>query len=110
MAEHGRLTLLAGLGGGTGSGAAPVIAELARDQGLFCLAAVFLPFTFESRQTVARQSLRKLAGLADEMAVIDLNRYLMPDSRRLPLSHLIQQADRALFDQVWRILEKRQAP
>jgi cell division protein FtsZ len=64
--------LLAGLGGGTGTGAAPVIARLARESGALVLALVTLPFEFEGgrRQLQAQVGLQQLKAAAD--AVISL--------------------------------------
>jgi len=59
--------VVAGLGGGTGSGAAPVVARLAREQGMLVLALVVLPFDFEGsrRQQQAQDALRRLKTAAD---------------------------------------------
>jgi cell division protein FtsZ len=59
--------LLAGLGGGTGTGAAPVIARVARDSGALVLALVTLPFEFEGarRQVQAQTGLQLLKAAAD---------------------------------------------
>jgi cell division protein FtsZ len=64
--------LLAGLGGGTGTGAAPVIARMARESGALVLALVTLPFEFEGnrRQLQAQVGLQQLKAAAD--AVISL--------------------------------------
>jgi cell division protein FtsZ len=59
--------LLAGLGGGTGTGAAPVIARMARETGALVLALVTLPFEFEGarRQLQAQTGLQRLKAAAD---------------------------------------------
>ena len=64
--------LLAGLGGGTGTGSAPVIARMARESGALVLALVTLPFEFEGsrRQLQAQVGLQQLKAAAD--AVISL--------------------------------------
>ena len=49
-----QLFLTAGMGGGTGTGSAPVLAQLAKQQGILTVAVVTLPFTFEGRRR-ARQ-------------------------------------------------------
>jgi cell division protein FtsZ len=61
------IVLIAGLGGGTGSGATPVIAEIARGQNALVVAFVTLPFTFELRRRAlqARDALAALNGEAD---------------------------------------------
>jgi cell division protein FtsZ len=50
MAQTDIVILVAGLGGGTGSGIAPYIARLARDAGVLTIAAVTMPFDFEGRR------------------------------------------------------------
>jgi cell division protein FtsZ len=61
------LIVVAGLGGGTGSGAAPVVARLAREQGTLVLALAVLPFDFEGRRRrqQAQDALRRLKTAAD---------------------------------------------
>lgn len=67
-----------GLGGGTGTGAAPVIAELARQMGVLTVAVATLPFGFEGqrRRETAREGLRALAATADTMVAISNDRLL----------------------------------
>jgi cell division protein FtsZ len=71
------LILVAGMGGGTGSGAAPVIAEMASKQGILTLAFVTTPFTFEGgrRKEQAEAALEALRKVCD--AVIPLNNDLL---------------------------------
>lgn len=61
--------LLAGLGGGTGSGAAPVIAQLAREAGALVVAVVTLPFAFEGKRR-AQQAAEALAALHEHADAI----------------------------------------
>jgi cell division protein FtsZ len=76
------VVIVAGLGGGTGSGAAPVIAEIARGQGALTVAVVTTPFAFEGsrRAQVAQDAAAALAGLVDAVATIpnDQVRDVMP--------------------------------
>jgi cell division protein FtsZ len=67
-----------GLGGGTGTGAAPVIAELAHQMGALTVAVATLPFGFEGprRRETAREGLRALAATADTMVAISNDRLL----------------------------------
>jgi cell division protein FtsZ len=66
------VVIVAGLGGGTGSGAAPVIAEIARGHGALTLAVVTKPFAFEGsrRAHVAQDSAAALVGLVDAVATV----------------------------------------
>ena len=61
------LILLCGLGGGTGGGATPVIAALAREKGIFTFAVATIPFFFEGkkRKAVAEGALEKLGSCTD---------------------------------------------
>ena len=64
--------ITAGMGGGTGTGAGPVIAEVARGQGILTVAVVTKPFTFEGskRMKIAEQGLEELAPHVDSLIVI----------------------------------------
>ena len=66
----------AGLGGGTGSGAAPIVAGIARDQGALTIAVVTKPFEFEGsqRQRVADAAAAELAGKVDALIVVPNDR------------------------------------
>ena len=61
------LVMVAGMGGGTGSGVAPVLAQMARDAGLFLVSVVVMPFFFEGkrRRAQAEASLEEVARLSD---------------------------------------------
>ncbi|MDH4207598.1 MAG: cell division protein FtsZ [Anaerolineae bacterium] len=67
-----------GLGGGTGTGAAPVIADLARQEGALTVAVATLPFSFEGyrRGETARQGLETLAAKSDTVVAISNDRLL----------------------------------
>jgi cell division protein FtsZ len=67
-----------GLGGGTGTGAAPVIAEIARDVGALTVAVVTRPFSFEGaqRRTIGDKGLEELAGKVDTIISIPNDRIL----------------------------------
>lgn len=66
------LFLTAGMGGGTGTGAAPVIAEIAREMGILTVAVVTKPYSFESgkRMEVARRGIEELQKYVDSLIVI----------------------------------------
>ena len=74
--------LTAGLGGGTGTGSLPVIAEIAKDNGAIVVGAVTLPFRLERvRMQKAREGLMKLRDVADSVVVVDNNKLVsyVPD-------------------------------
>jgi cell division protein FtsZ len=65
------LFLTAGMGGGTGTGAAPIVAEVARELGILTVAVVTKPFAFEGRrQRVAHDGLEALSSHVDSLIVI----------------------------------------
>ncbi len=76
------VVIVAALGGGTGSGAAPVVAEIARGQGALTVAVVTTPFAFEGsrRAHVAQDAAAALVGLVDAVATVpsDQVRGVMP--------------------------------
>jgi cell division protein FtsZ len=74
--------LIAGMGGGTGTGAAPIIAQIAKDLNVIVTGIVTTPFRFErGRKQRARRGLRELSKIAHSMLVIDNNKLLglVPD-------------------------------
>ncbi len=62
--------ITAGMGGGTGTGAAPIVAELARDMGILTVAVVTRPFNFEKRSEVADYGIRELSQHVDSLITI----------------------------------------
>ncbi|MBR6022420.1 MAG: cell division FtsZ family protein [Kiritimatiellae bacterium] len=87
LTGHDLLLLVASLGGGTGSGAAPVVAKIAREQGLLTLAYVTTPFSFEDsrRALVAEEAIQKLRATADTVIRLpnEALRELLPASTPL---------------------------
>jgi len=82
LAGSDLVVITAGLGGGTGSGAAPVVADIARQHGALTMAVVTKPFRFEGarRQQVAQNAAGILEGKADAVATVpnDRVRDVMP--------------------------------
>jgi cell division protein FtsZ len=70
--------LIAAFGGGTGTGASPIIAQIARAQGARVVAIISLPFLFEgdTRRALAEQGLALLREQADDVMVVDAERLL----------------------------------
>jgi cell division protein FtsZ len=70
--------ITAGLGGGTGTGAAPVVAEIARRCGILTVGVVTVPFSFEGerRRSIALAGLERLRSLVDALIVISNDRLL----------------------------------
>jgi cell division protein FtsZ len=87
-----------GEGGGTGSGAAPVVARIARELGALTVAIVTMPFGFEGsrRQTVADLGLERLAGQVDTVIVVPNDRLLQVLDRGTSMLDAFRVADDVL--------------
>ena len=85
----------AGMGGGTGTGAAPVVAQIARAQGALTIGVVTRPFTFEGsrRAKSAESGLERLRESVDTLIVIPNDRLLELADKRLALSESFRLAD-----------------
>ncbi len=101
--------ICAGMGGGTGSGAAPVIAEIAKEQGAITVAMVTYPFNLErARRAKADEAIGKLRKNVDSVIVLDNNRLvkLVPN---LPMNEAFAVADeilaKAVGGLVWTITQ-----
>lgn len=87
----------AGMGGGTGTGAAPVIAKAAKDMGILTVGIVTIPFTFEGRKRMkqAEEGLREMRASVDTLLVIK-NDKLREIHGNLSLQNAFAQADNIL--------------
>ena len=90
--------ITAGLGGGTGTGAAPVVAALAKDLGILTVAVVTKPFTFEgkTRQRQAEFGMEALRPVVDTLITIPNQRLLAVVDRGTPLMEAFKVADTVL--------------
>ncbi|PNW87649.1 hypothetical protein CHLRE_02g142186v5 [Chlamydomonas reinhardtii] len=88
----------AGMGGGTGSGAAPVVAQVARELGILTVGIVTTPFTFEGRQRAqqARSALANLRAAVDTLIVIPNDRLLSAMDSNVPIKDAFKIADDVL--------------
>ncbi|MDD4898731.1 MAG: cell division protein FtsZ [Methanocellales archaeon] len=69
--------ITAGMGGGTGTGSAPVVAEVAKDEGAIVVGMVSFPFKIErTRRVLAEQGIEELRRAADTVVILDNNRLL----------------------------------
>jgi cell division protein FtsZ len=96
-----------GMGGGTGTGAAPAIARLARDSGALTVAVVTSPFAFEGnhRRRVAAQGIEHLRPLVDTLIVVSNDRLLQGVGRYLPIVQAFHLADHVLMHGVMGIAD-----
>ena len=90
--------ITAGLGGGTGTGSAPVIASLAKDLGILTVAVVTKPFVFEGRKRMlqAEAGMEQLRGVVDTLIAIPNQRLLSVVERGTPLIEAFKVADTVL--------------
>ena len=90
--------ITAGMGGGTGTGAAPVIASIAQDLGLLTVGVVTRPFTFEGnhRRKMAEQGIEQLKPMVDTLIIIPNDRLLQTASKNTSMLQAFQMADNVL--------------
>jgi len=93
--------IAAGMGGGTGTGAAPVIARIAKDAGALVIAIVTRPFSFEGKKRIAHsiEGLNKLRTNVDSIIVVSNDKLLMM-SGTAPISEAFSESDRVLAQSV----------
>jgi cell division protein FtsZ len=91
--------ITAGMGGGTGTGSAPVIAEVARELGALAIAVVTTPFSFEGpkRMRQAEEGLRRLEDKVDALIVVENQRLMSALDRKVRLNDAFRVADRVLY-------------
>ncbi|MDP6945290.1 MAG: cell division protein FtsZ, partial [Myxococcota bacterium] len=92
----------AGMGGGTGTGAAPVVAELAREAGALTVGVVSKPFEFEGRQRMrnADKGLEALRERVDSLIVIPNEKLLAIANMNMSLLDAFREADNVLYNAV----------
>ncbi|MDW8040948.1 MAG: cell division protein FtsZ [Nitrososphaerota archaeon] len=102
--------ITAGLGGGTGTGAAPVIAEIAKRKGALTVGVVTTPFRIEKgRIDYAAYALTELRRHCDTVVVIDNNK-LVQLAPHLPINEAFKVADQVLANMIKGIVETISAP
>jgi cell division protein FtsZ len=104
--------ITAGMGGGTGTGAAPLIAQIAKDMGMLTIGVVTKPFKFEGnkRMSQAQDGIAHLAEHVDSLIVIPNDHLRGLNDRRLSLSEAFALADEVLLQGVKSISELIKIP
>lgn len=107
LAETDMVFITAGMGGGTGTGAAPVIARIAREMGCLTIGIVTKPFGFEGRKraSVALQGLEELRPYVDTLIVIPNDKLLYIVDKNTPYLDAFREADNVLRQGVQGITE-----
>lgn len=93
--------IAAGMGGGTGTGAAPVVAQVAREEGALTVAIVTRPFTFEGKKRIANsvEGLNELKDAVDAIIIVSNDKLLMVSGTQ-PISEAFAESDRVLAQSV----------
>lgn len=99
--------LTAGMGGGTGTGATPVVAEIAREKGILTLAVVTKPFTFEGTQraSIAQEGLARLKDKVDALVIIPNDRIFTIIQKETPILKAFSYIDDVLKQAVQALAE-----
>jgi len=97
----------AGMGGGTGTGAAPVVAQIARDMGILAVGVVTKPFVFEgaNRMKIAQQGIQELSEHVDSLITIPNDKLLSVYGREFDLMNAFNGANDVLHNAVQGITE-----
>lgn len=92
--------ITAGMGGGTGTGAAPVVAEIAKELGILTVGVVTKPFAFEGRkrQLQAEQGIEALKDKVDTLVAIPNDRLLQIAEKRTTMTEAFAMADEVLLN------------
>ena len=85
----------AGMGGGTGTGAAPIVAQAAKEMGILTIGVVTKPFTFEGKKRLsqAERGIESLKGKVDTLVVIPNDKLLQIIDRKTSIIEAFKQAD-----------------
>ena len=99
--------LTAGMGGGTGTGAAPVVAEAAKDAGILTVGVVTRPFSWEGRRRAqqAQQGIADLMSKVDSLLIIPNDRLKYASPEKVTLANAFEIADDVLIKAVSSISE-----
>lgn len=94
--------LTAGMGGGTGTGAAPIVAEVAKELGVLTVAVVTKPFAFEGRKRmeVAEKGIEQLSKYVDSLITIPNNKLLSVLGKNITLLNAFKAANNVLLGAV----------
>lgn len=90
--------ITAGMGGGTGTGAAPIVAEAAKELGILTVGVVTKPFTFEGRKRIlqAEEGIKELKGKVDTLVIIPNDRLLQIAEKKTSIIEAFTMADDVL--------------
>lgn len=98
--------IVCGMGGGTGTGAAPVVAKLAKNMGILTVGVVTLPFSFEKRACMSRAQvgIECIREFADTLILLSGDRLLQGDSKSVTTSFAFRKMNKAMQQTVQGIM------
>ena len=98
LEETDMVFITAGMGGGTGTGAAPIVAETAKEQGILTVGVVTKPFGFEGRRrmTQAEKGIEDLRGKVDSLVIIPNERLKHATDQKITFANAFEIADDVL--------------
>lgn len=98
--------IAAGMGGGTGTGASPIVAQIAKEEGALTIAIVTRPFAFEGKTRIANSctGLNELKDAVDAIIIVSNDKLLMA-SGNLPISQAFSESDKVLARSVKTVVE-----
>ena len=104
--------ITAGMGGGTGTGAAPVVAKIAKEMGILTIGIVTKPFAFEGKRRMdqAEDGIKVLSEYVDSLVVIPNERLKMVSEKKITLLNAFEIADSVLANGVQSISELINVP
>lgn len=99
--------LAGGMGGGTGTGAMPIVADIAREAGMLTVAVVTKPFSFEGKQRIqqAEEGIKNLLGKVDSLLIIPNDRLKCATDQKLTFANAFAMADDVLRQAIFSISE-----
>ncbi len=99
VADADAVFIVAGMGGGTGAGASPLIAAIAREQGALAVGIVAQPFNFEGQRRIkkAEQALQELRGSVDSVVVVSNQQLLDEADRSMKIREAFHLSDEMLL-------------
>ncbi|GHU59703.1 hypothetical protein FACS1894133_7000 [Clostridia bacterium] len=99
--------ITAGMGGGSGTGAAPVIAEIAKEMGILTIGVVTKPFDFEgsAKMNIALKGIAEMRKHVDSLVIIPNEKLLALDEHKLSVMESFKKVDDVLYDAVSGITE-----
>ncbi|MEF3244935.1 MAG: cell division protein FtsZ [Caldisericaceae bacterium] len=91
--------ITAGMGGGTGTGASPIIASITKELGILTVGVVTKPFTFEGKKRIeqAEEGIRQLNESVDTLILISNDKLLKIIDKKTPINEAFRVADNVLF-------------